>query len=291
MSSRLSITFRVRLSVALWFGRTTSTKRRKRISAQDLSFAELISAKLTLTGVGPIGEWWRANEVGRMFAPEIDPLRPVLAAAPAESSELDRLVSELADEDAVHDQEVRFGDGLLALIGEQYWDASVRADAQQLRALLFPDGARLTNKSYAEGGPGRRASGRAHARGAQQARAHPHRHACGRARQPRRVMAQNLQPSSERLARLLTARTAAGSDGTPSPAELLDAKRRFIALVTQMFAIYRTLDPRLGESDRIKLQTIKSTWTDAVRAATDRAARRRAARAAVVAPPPARAPT
>ena len=262
------------------------------MSAQDLSFAELISATQTLTGVGPIGEWWRANEVGRMFAPELDPLRVVIAAAPAESSELGRLVSELADEDAVHDQEVRFGDGLLALLGEQHWDAGVRADAQQLRALLFPDGARLTNKSYAE------EAGRGAARQAvltpdvrSKLALIPIATAAGGPANLDAWMTQNLQPSAERLGRLLAARTAAGSDGTPSPAELLDAKRRFIALVTQMFAIYRTLDPRLSETDRVKLQAVKSTWTDAVRAATDRATRRRAARAPVVATPPVRPPT
>jgi len=258
------------------------------MSAQDLTFAELGTATATIAGSGPPGDWWRGSNVGRLFGAEFDARRAVIVRAPAESSEAGRIVNALAEEDAVHDREVRFGDGLLELIEEHHWVLSMRVDAAMLRALLFPDGVALVNKTYAE------EAGRGAARGAMltpEVRAKlaliPVLDEPGGVTNMEQWVDRHLQPSSARLGTLLAQRAAAASDGSPTPAELLEAKRGFISVVTHVFATFRALDAQLSETDRVQVKAMKATWSDAVRVATERVARRRAARAAasVVVPP------
>jgi len=115
-----------------------------------MTFAELASATGTVAGEGPPGEWFRASAVGRLFGGQFTAQRAVIVRAPAESTALGRLIDELAEEDAIHDREVRFGVGLLNVIAEHHWHPEIRVDAAMLYALLFPDGAALVNKSYPE---------------------------------------------------------------------------------------------------------------------------------------------
>jgi len=63
--------------------------------------------------MGRRGEWFRASAVGRLFGAQFTAQRAVIVRAPAESTALGRLIEELAEEDAIHDREVRFGVGLM----------------------------------------------------------------------------------------------------------------------------------------------------------------------------------
>jgi len=258
-----------------------------------MTFAELASATGTVAGDGPPGEWFRASAVGRLFGAQFTAQRAVIVRAPAESTALGRLIEELAEEDAIHDREVRFGVGLLNVIAEHHWHPEIRVDAAMLYALLFPDGAALVNKSYPE------EAGRGDARGSvmsSEVRAKlatfPIPTPPGGPAEMNAWMDANLQASSARLAALLATRGATATSDTPTPGELLDGKRAFIATVTQMFATFRAIDSQLTESDRVQLRAWKSSWGDAVRTATERAVARRAARArAALAPPPVPAAT
>jgi len=252
-----------------------------------MTFAELVSATATVAGGGPPGDWFRASAVGRVFAAQFDAQRAVIVRAPAESTALGRLMQELAEEDAIHDREVRFGVGLLEVIAEYHWHAETRVDAAMMQALLFPDGAALVNKSYAE------EAGRGAARESvmsTEVRAKlatfPVPTPPGGPAEMNAWMDTNLQPSSANLGTLLAARGATATGDTPTPAELLEAKRSFIATVTQIFATFRTIDSQLTPTDRVQLDAWRSSWSEIVRAATKRAAERRAARARAAAVPP-----
>lgn len=252
------------------------------MSAQDMSFAELLTGTGAFAGDGPISSWFRASEVGRIFGPDLFAYREILARAPAESSEAGRLVLALAEEDEVHDENVRFGYGILEVVAESHWDAACRNDAAELQALLFPDGLGLTGKSYAEEA-GRGAARRAVLTPAVKAKLARF-SIVSPAGGPTNLdawMETHLQASSDRLSALLDQRSRTATDGAPSPAELLDTKRRFIALMNQIFSTFRILDGRLTDTDRNKLGAMKERWTDTVRSATERAKRRREARAAI----------
>jgi len=257
------------------------------MSAQDLSFGEMITAtQLMASADGPVGTWWRASEVGRIFDYDFARDRAIIARAPSDGSEAGRLVMELADEDAEHDREVRFGYGVLETAAEHHWDPLVRTSATELQGLLFPDGIGLTGKSYAEEA-GRGASRRAVLTPEVKAKLARFGIVSGEGG-PSNLdgwMDSRLQASSDRLSALLAARTEAASSGAPSPMELLESKRRFIALMNQIFATFRVLDGRMDESDKVKIKAIKSAWTDAVREATARADARRARRTPVSPPP------
>jgi len=64
------------------------------MSAQDMTFAELVSATATVAGGGPPGDWFRASAVGRVFAAQFDAQRAVIVRAPAESMAIGRLIEE-----------------------------------------------------------------------------------------------------------------------------------------------------------------------------------------------------
>lgn len=259
------------------------------MSAQDLTFAEIVNATTWLTGAGPIGEWFRASDVGRIFSPELSATLLIIARAPAESSEPGRIVAALAEEDAVHRRDLHFLDGMLLTVAEHHYDAALRTDAAMLHALLLPDGVTLANRSYAE------EAGRGAARAAvltPEVRASlarlPVASPDGASANLDAWLTAHLQASAARLQALLDDRTRVGADSGPSPNEMLDAKRRFIAVLAQVFATFRTLDARLTESDRVKVAAIKAQWSDVVRAATARAVHRRAvAHAAPATPAPA----
>lgn len=252
------------------------------MSAQDLSFGEIITATELLAASGPIGDWWRGHEVGRIFDPDFQRDRAIIARAPSDSSEAGRLVIQLADEDAVHDREVRFGYGVLETAAEHHWDPDVRTIAEQLQALIFPDGVGLIGKSYAEEA-GRGASRRAVL--TPEVKAKLARFGIvtseGGPGNLDGWMETHLQASSDRLSRLLAARTAATAAGAPTAMELLESKRRFVALMGQIFGTFRVLDGRLNESDRLKVKSAKKQWDDGVREATARAEARRARRTPV----------
>ena len=259
------------------------------MSAQDLTFSELHQATVSLVDDGPVGHWFRGTEVGRMFGEDVDRLRAVIAAAPAESSELGQVTADLAVEDAVHDDAIRFGDGVLENYEENHHEPALRVLAAEARAIVFPDGVSLVNKSYAE------EAGRAASRDAvrtPEVRAKLARFAvvmaAGAPIDLDRWMDAVLQPSTRRLGALLARRDALSTDpSVPSAATLLNAKREFIALVVLIFSMFRRLDARLDGSGRIKLKAIKDAWQRHVSGATERAteARRRRAADAAAAPP------
>lgn len=261
------------------------------MSAQDLTFAEIITATTMMAGDGPPGRWWRESEVGRIFDPDFRVARDLIARAPSESSEAGRLLLNFAEADADHDEDVRFGHGVLDLTAQYHWDPAMRNEAAELKALFYPDGLLLIGKSYAE------EAGRGVSRAAVLTPGN-------RARLARITIPQGLAPtgptgpanladwmdaeqqrSSARLAELVAARSRLG-EGVVSPTELLDTKRRFLALMKQIFSTFRILDARLTESDRVKLNALKDIWNDSVRSATERAKRRREARPGTPAPTP-----
>ena len=64
------------------------------MSAQDMTFVELVSATATVAGGGPPGDWFRASAVGRLFGAQFTAQRAVIVRAPAESTALGRLIEE-----------------------------------------------------------------------------------------------------------------------------------------------------------------------------------------------------
>lgn len=246
------------------------------MSAQDLSFAELLGATAPLGIGGSHRAFFEGSRVGALYRDELDELRALIAPAPSRSLEDERITAELSATDADHDRQVRFADGLLAVHAEHHHDPSVRADAAELRALLFPDGALLVNRSYAE------EAGRGAARDAAlspEVRARLARYAVGTIDGVGLSLAtwidEQLQVTTARLSELLAARTSVGATSGPTPAALLGAKRKLTALYTELLGTFRR-DRTLSDADGRQLDDVERAWRDAVQGATDRAARRRA---------------
>jgi hypothetical protein len=210
-----------------------------------------------------------------------------MAAAPAETSELGRVTQALADEDAFHDEAVRFGVGYLENIEDHHDQASERAAAQDLKSLLWPDGTSLVNKSYEE------EAGRSAARDrvrTPEVRAKLERYSVptsAGAISYDRWLDEVAQASANRLGAHLARRDALAAGAGPSGAQLLNDKRSLVALVSLIFSNFRRLEPGFSETDRTKLKGLRDVWNEAVKRATDRAneARRRRAAAGPGAPP------
>ncbi len=256
------------------------------MSAQDLSFAELVTATKPFVS-GDFATWFRGEDIGKPFAAEIDDVRPLIVGAMTGSSEVDRLTEALAETDGEHDEALRFGDGLLTSYAEHYHVADVRDTARKMQALILPDGVSLVNKSYEE------EAGRAQAR--DDVRTDDVRTQLARFRLVEtdggpanfdEWLDQVLQPSSKKLGELLDQRKrAALVDAGPTGEALLDAKRKLIALVRQVFATYDAIGGQLDDAARSNLAAARAVWDEEVRKATANAARRRAARARGETPP------
>lgn len=246
------------------------------MSAQDLSSAELVTATGHFVS-GDFATWLRGNDMGARFAVEIDRLRPIVASAPSDSSEVGRLTVLLEEEDSDHDSGVRFGVGYLQTYAEHHHDEEVRADASAGMAAVFPDGVALVNRSCEE------EAGRTEAR----ARALTPEL---RARLARFRMVESdggpatfvewiddvLQVSSRRLGELLDQRERLALDpDAPTPADLLRAKRELITVVTQAFASFAIVERQLSEADLENLREARGVWDAAVEKATIRGDARR----------------
>lgn len=250
------------------------------MSAQDLSYSQLTTATEPFV-VGEFATMWRAHPSGLLFAPTFDRLRPIVIAAPAGSSELARLTDDITDEDAFHDNALRFGHSYLDAY-KYFHVAAVRNVARQMQALLMPDGTLLVNKSYEE------EVGRYKTRA----------DAC--TPEVRAILAklkliewegapltfeqwhdEVLQASTRRLgAQLEERKRIALVSGGPSPEELLNAKRGIIRIVDQTFAGFDTIAHDLDPATRTLVAGARAVWDAEVQKATGLADDRRRARKA-----------
>lgn len=247
------------------------------MSAQDMTVSELLGATEILLPTSPVGATLRGHEVFSPFVGLFDEARDVLAAAPPETSELGRITAELETVDADHDREIRFIVGFL-LAFNYYWKPELRTEAQRIRQALFSEGTSLVNRSLShEAGaaatresaltPELRSSIVLFRLPDEEGGAQTLQHAIDR-----------LQGYARRVGELLEARAAAGgTDAGPTPRQVLDAKRRVIAIVGQILDSYRLLGDALDPSIRTKADALRTRWNDAVRVATERAERRREA--------------
>jgi len=246
------------------------------MSAQDLSFAELLGATAPLGEGGSHRALFERSHLSALYLEELDALRARIAPAPSRSMDEERITAELARIDAEHDRQVRFADGLLAVHAEHHHDVRVQSDASELRALLFPEGTQLVKRSYAE------EAGRGEVREAvltAAVRARLARYAVGTidgvALSLATWMGEHLQVTTAHLGELLAARSSAASTSRPQRSALLGAKRELIALYAELLGTFPR-DRTLTGDDRRALEDVERTWQGAVQGATERASRRRA---------------
>lgn len=248
------------------------------MSAQDLSFSELATATEPFV-TGDFAIWWRAHPSGQMFAPGLDRQRSIIITAPIGSSEIARLTDELSEEDAFHDDALRFGYMHLSSYTHFHIE-DIRQVARRMQALIMPDGLALVNKSYEE------EAGRLEAR--EKALTPEVRDTLSKFKlvewedAPLTFLQWHeevLQASTRRLAALLQERKrVALVSGGPSPEALLNAKRALIRIVGQIFAGFETAWDEIDPVGRAHVEAARTIWNAEVAKATAAANARRRAR-------------
>lgn len=242
------------------------------MSAQSLSFAELLEATRLWVEAGPAAAFLAGSDVARPFLPLLRDQRARLAIAPPETSELARLTQTLGEIDAEHDRAARL---LYAQLASYQHDElePVRATAVRLSRALLPDGAAVVRKSYAE------QAGRVEARDAALTPELRRELASFPLTQGRTLetVADRLQSHGRRIGELLQERRALGGEGAElSALAVLSAKRSVIAIVEQVLQSFRMLEDALDDTARAQVRVLSERWQRAVREATERAERRRA---------------
>jgi hypothetical protein len=239
------------------------------MSAQDLTFAELLEATLAWVE-GPSAELLRTHPVSASFMPVVVKQREILAAAPPDSPELRRVMELLGEADDDHDEFVRFLVQFLRAFRHDD-DPKIVAAAAELLRLLFPDGAELVRKSFME------EAGRALAReklATPEVRATLASFPLPNAR-TLETKFDTLQKLARQVGDLSAERDRLAGGVGPSATELLAAKRRLIATVEQVLESFAMLEDTLDGATRTAVDELEDKWSTYVTNATQRAASRR----------------
>jgi hypothetical protein len=215
-----------------------------------------------------------SSPISAPFMAEFDSLRAVLVSSSrSDDAVLDRLTAQLEDVDATHDRLVRLALGALRL-APLLADAALAALGAELTAILLPDGLETIRKSYRdEAGLAdpRAAALTPDVRGKLARFPIP---SSGSARSLVDVF-DELQAAARQLGALISQRDAASRGTGPSAGELLDAKRKLIALVDHVLHTFHLLDARLDGTGHVNVNAARDSWDRAVHAATAAANARR----------------